>query len=119
MQLLTFTPIILGFDTHANVEENLSKRFIEVNEGIQAFTEELKKMGLWNNVVTIQTSDFARTLHPNSGDGTGKFFTCMNHVITSTGCSTLLQHCDRPCMGWKLYDVWRSRERRKDIRKIP
>jgi hypothetical protein len=56
------------------VEENLSNRFKELNEGIGAFTEELKKMGLWNNVVTIQTSDFARTLHPNSGDGTGKFF---------------------------------------------
>ena len=35
---------------------------------------ELKLMGLWNNVVTIQTSDFARTLNPNSGDGTGELF---------------------------------------------
>ena len=56
------------------MEENLSNRLKELNEGIGAFTEELKKMGLWNNVVTIQTSDFARTLHPNSGDDTGKFF---------------------------------------------
>jgi len=27
-------------------------------------------MSLWNNVTTIQVSDFARTLNPNSGDGT-------------------------------------------------
>jgi len=59
-----------GFDTHSNVEENLSNRFVEVNEGIQAFAAELKHMGLWNNVTTIQASDFARTLNPNSGDGT-------------------------------------------------
>ena len=63
-----------GVDTHAQVEENLSARLIEVNEGIAAFAVELKLMGLWNNVVTIQTSDFARTLNPNSGDGTGELF---------------------------------------------
>ncbi len=32
---------------------------------------------IWNNVTLIQTSDFARTLNPNGGDGTdhawGKF----------------------------------------------
>jgi uncharacterized protein (DUF1501 family) len=55
------------------VEENLRNRFIEVNEGIEAFAAELKRMRLWNNVTTIQTSDFARTLNPNGGDGTGKF----------------------------------------------
>lgn len=64
--------ILSGFDMHANVEEDLSNRFIEVNEGIEAFVVELKRMGVWNNVTTIQTSDFARTLNPNGGDGTGK-----------------------------------------------
>ncbi len=68
----TFYVEVGGYDTHSNVEENLRTRFIELNEGIGAFSSELKQMGLWNNVVTIQTSDFARTLNPNSGDGTGE-----------------------------------------------
>jgi len=65
-----YTSFLLGFDTHSNVEENLSNRFIEVNEGFQAFAAELKKMGLWRRVTTIQVSEFARTLNPNSGAGT-------------------------------------------------
>lgn len=59
-----------GFDTHSDVGMNLQRRFVEVNEGIKAFTDELNAMGLWDAVTTIQTSDFARTLVPNSGDGT-------------------------------------------------
>ncbi len=30
----------------------------------------MKAVGLWKNVTLIQTSDFARTLTPNSGIGT-------------------------------------------------
>mmetsp|Transcript_6554 Transcript_6554/g.12339 ORF Transcript_6554/g.12339 Transcript_6554/m.12339 type:complete len:163 (+) Transcript_6554:11840-12328(+) len=37
---------------------------------IEAFVSEIKNMGLWDNVALIQVSDFARTLNPNSGDGT-------------------------------------------------
>ncbi len=55
------------------MEDELSENFVDVNEAIEAFTTELKYMDLWENVVTIQTSDFARTLNPNSGNGTGKF----------------------------------------------
>ena len=61
---------ITGYDTHSMVEENLSNRFIELNEGLGAFSDELKAMGMWNNVTLVQTSDFARTLQPNSEDGT-------------------------------------------------
>jgi cullin-associated NEDD8-dissociated protein 1 len=49
---------------------HLSNRFKEVNDGIEAFVSELQNMGLWDNVALIQVSDFARTLNPNSGDGT-------------------------------------------------
>jgi len=66
----TFYVEIGGFDTHADVEKNLVNRFTEVDGAIAAFVSELKKMGVWNNVTVIQTSDFARTLAPNSGDGT-------------------------------------------------
>jgi len=66
----TFYVEIGGFDTHADVEINLVNRFTEVDSAISAFASELKNMGVWNNVTVIQTSDFARTLAPNSGDGT-------------------------------------------------
>lgn len=52
------------------MEENLRNRFIEINEGLEAFANEMKIVGLWKNVTLIQTSDFARTLTPNSGIGT-------------------------------------------------
>lgn len=48
-----------------------------VDDGLGAFAREMKSMDIWNNVTLIQTSDFARTLNPNGGDGTdhawGKF----------------------------------------------
>jgi hypothetical protein len=33
--------------------QNLSNKLTEVNEAIKAFSDELKVMGLWNNVVGI------------------------------------------------------------------
>eukprot|EP00554_Chaetoceros_debilis_P007442 CAMPEP_0194077066 /NCGR_PEP_ID=MMETSP0149-20130528/3732_1 /TAXON_ID=122233 /ORGANISM="Chaetoceros debilis, Strain MM31A-1" /LENGTH=4275 /DNA_ID=CAMNT_0038757959 /DNA_START=113 /DNA_END=12940 /DNA_ORIENTATION=+ len=66
----TFYVEMSAFDTHADVEENLIKLFTSVNEGYEAFASELKATDLWDNVVTIQTSDFGRTLAPNSGGGT-------------------------------------------------
>lgn len=59
-----------GFDTHSMVEERLNSLFAGINVAFDAFSRELKAMDLWNNVTLIQTSDFARTLNPNSGDGT-------------------------------------------------
>ena len=36
---------------------------------ISAFVDELKVLGLWESTVVVQYSDFARTLDPNSNDG--------------------------------------------------
>jgi uncharacterized protein (DUF1501 family) len=66
----TFFVEIGGFDTHGDVDTGLANRFAEVDGAIAAFVTELKNMGVWNNVTVVQTSDFARTLAPNSGDGT-------------------------------------------------
>ena len=66
----TFYVEIGGFDTHSDVEEILVNRFSEINSAVEAFVTEVKSLGLWQNVTTIQVSDFARTLVPNSGDGT-------------------------------------------------
>ncbi len=65
--ILFFLP---GFDTHSSVEANLNNRFIEINGALEAFASEMKHMDMWKNVTLIQTSDFARTLSPNSGLGT-------------------------------------------------
>lgn len=59
-----------GFDTHSNVDASLIKRFSEINSALKAFVTELKEKELWNSVSLIETSDFARTLNPNGGDGT-------------------------------------------------
>lgn len=59
-----------GFDTHSDVEIHLNNLFSEINEAFQAFSSEMKLQNIWNNVTLIQTSDFARTLNPNGGDGT-------------------------------------------------
>jgi len=59
-----------GFDTHSDVEENLNNLLGDVNDALAAFANEMKSLNVWNNVTLIQTSDFARTLNPNGGDGT-------------------------------------------------
>lgn len=58
------------FDTHKDVLETLSGEFTVANDAITQFSKALKAMGLWDNVTTVEVSDFARTLTPNSGNGT-------------------------------------------------
>jgi uncharacterized protein (DUF1501 family) len=56
-----------GWDTHADVEDNLNNLFQDVDLSFKAFSDELKAKGTWNSVTVIETSDFARTLAPNTG----------------------------------------------------
>ena len=58
-----------GWDTHSDVEDNLNKLFANVDASFRAFAEEMKTKGTWDSVTIIQTSDFARTLGPNTGRG--------------------------------------------------
>uniref|UniRef100_A0A7S4SBN9 DUF1501 domain-containing protein n=1 Tax=Ditylum brightwellii TaxID=49249 RepID=A0A7S4SBN9_9STRA len=59
-----------GFDTHADVGPALAARFDEVDGALSAFVNEMKAQGLWAQTTLVQFSDFARTLSPNSGNGT-------------------------------------------------
>lgn len=59
-----------GWDTHSEVLDNQVRLFSRVDAAIDAFHREMVEMGTWDNVVLIQTSDFARTLSPNTGEGT-------------------------------------------------
>eukprot|EP00804_Cyclotella_cryptica_P009369 CCRYP_018076-RB/>CCRYP_018076-RB protein AED:0.03 eAED:0.03 QI:374/1/1/1/0.94/0.9/20/617/4181 len=58
-----------GWDTHADVEDNLNNLFEDVDASFEAFASEMKNKGIWESVTVIETSDFARTLSPNTGRG--------------------------------------------------
>ncbi len=58
-----------GWDTHADVLERTDELFNNVDDSFKAFADEMKLKGVWGNVTVIQTSDFGRTLAPNSGRG--------------------------------------------------
>ena len=40
-----------------------------MNEALSAFADEMKSQEMWDVVTTVVTSDFGRTLSPNSGGG--------------------------------------------------
>lgn len=58
-----------GYDTHDSVDEALIENFGRINAAIDAFVKELKVLNLWESTVVVQFSEFARTLNPNTGDG--------------------------------------------------
>ena len=59
-----------GYDTHSNVDTSLINNFGRVNDALRAFVNETKALNLWNATTVVQFSEFARTLDPNTGDGT-------------------------------------------------
>ena len=59
-----------GWDHHSAMKASLSTKFIELNGALAAFQQEMKFKGYWDSVSLVITSDFARTLTPNSGEGT-------------------------------------------------
>lgn len=58
-----------GFDTHSNVKEDLAVLTLELDNAMEKFEMEMKKQNKWDNVVVVMVSEFARTLTPNSGQG--------------------------------------------------
>lgn len=63
----TFFMRIGGFDTHFDQEEILGSRFEDISSSIDGFVQEMKEQGMWQNVVLVTSSDFARTITPNGG----------------------------------------------------
>uniref|UniRef100_A0A7S4JHS0 DUF1501 domain-containing protein n=1 Tax=Paramoeba aestuarina TaxID=180227 RepID=A0A7S4JHS0_9EUKA len=58
-----------GWDTHDDVLERFDARIDIVAQAIEAFSQELKIQGNFDKVTTVVASEFARTLTPNSGQG--------------------------------------------------
>ena len=59
-----------GWDHHKGVESGLAGKFESLNEALAEFVAELKAQNIFDNVVIVTHSDFARTLTPNSNAGT-------------------------------------------------
>ena len=58
-----------GYDTHADVDANLINNFRRINAALEAFVAELQILNLWDATTMVQFSEFARTLDPNTGNG--------------------------------------------------
>ena len=61
---------LVDWDHHSELKSSLSSRFKLLNSALTAFEQEMKSRGYWNNVTVVITSDFGRTITPNSGNGT-------------------------------------------------
>eukprot|EP00586_Coscinodiscus_wailesii_P000799 CAMPEP_0172487324 /NCGR_PEP_ID=MMETSP1066-20121228/16359_1 /TAXON_ID=671091 /ORGANISM="Coscinodiscus wailesii, Strain CCMP2513" /LENGTH=2416 /DNA_ID=CAMNT_0013253867 /DNA_START=62 /DNA_END=7312 /DNA_ORIENTATION=+ len=59
-----------GFDAHANVLDNLERNIPSIDNAFKKFRNEMKVQGNYDKVTTVMTSEFGRTLTPNSGGGT-------------------------------------------------
>lgn len=59
-----------GFDTHENQFVYHDELLPELNQALDAFVREMKSQNLWDDVTVVVASEFARTMHSNSGDGT-------------------------------------------------
>lgn len=51
------------------MKERLSAEFQGLNAGLSLSESEMKAQGVWDQVSVVVTSDFARTLTANSGEG--------------------------------------------------
>jgi uncharacterized protein (DUF1501 family) len=79
-----FTIMFEGFDMHGEVTETLKDRLGILNEALAQFVAELKAQGVWDQVVVIETSDFGRTLTPNSGGGSEYVFPTARFMLLRT-----------------------------------
>ena len=58
-----------GWDHHEQLKENLSYNLQELNQVIDTFYHEMEAQDMWDQVTMVVTSEFARTLTANSGEG--------------------------------------------------
>lgn len=58
-----------GWDHHANLVENQGNMLPDVNGALKSFYDATVELGVEADVTTFSMSDFARTITPNSNDG--------------------------------------------------
>ena len=59
-----------SFDTHINQNQRQEKLFGQINEAVKAFIADLKKNGLFENVLLMTFSEFGRRVSQNASNGT-------------------------------------------------
>ena len=55
-----------GYDHHSEMKKNLGQNLNTLDKNLKRLVEDLKATDLWNNVTIVVTSEFARTITPNS-----------------------------------------------------
>lgn len=70
-----------SYDHHANLIPSLDREFGELNEALNAFVSEIKAKGRWDDYTIVVTSEFGRTLTPNSGKGTDHGWSGSSFII--------------------------------------
>lgn len=58
-----------GYDTHGTQAETFDEKLPLLNQALQAFVNEIKDQGNWDDITIVIGSDFGRTLNSNSGEG--------------------------------------------------
>ena len=65
-----FNVKIGGFDLHSQIEAPLIERLTTINDALEAFVIEMRDhQEIWDDVVVVVVSEFARTLMGNTGNG--------------------------------------------------
>ena len=65
-----FYATMSGWDHHASLEANSDLRFSELDMALELFWQEMNSQGIQDRVVLVVTSEFGRSLTPNSSSGT-------------------------------------------------
>lgn len=70
-----------SYDHHANLKSGLDREFGRLNEALSAFVSEIKAKGKWDDYTIVVSSEFGRTLTPNSGKGTDHGWSGSSFII--------------------------------------
>jgi len=72
-----------GWDMHSNMKNNLDGKFNEINSALTKFVAEMEAQKIWDKVVFVTESEFARTLDSNGGGSDHAW--AGNHFMISGG----------------------------------
>jgi len=72
-----------GWDMHSNMRRNLERKFIEIDGALSRFVAEMEAQQIWDKVVFVTESEFARTLDSNGGGSDHAW--AGNHFMISGG----------------------------------
>lgn len=73
-----------GFDNHSGLLANLNNLLPPLSQSLKAFYDATAELGVANDVTTFTVSDFARTLTPNSNNGSDHAWGG-NHIVMGGG----------------------------------